>query len=58
MCTYAVVTHPCDIPPLAQARPMMLCIYTSYCACNFIHGFVACVQSLVLECQLIVDLSF
>ena len=29
MCTYAVVTHPCDIPPLAQARPMMLCIYTS-----------------------------
>ena len=29
MCTYTVVTHPCDIPPLAQARPMMLCIYTS-----------------------------
>ena len=32
MCTYTVVTHPCHIPPLAQARPMMLCIYTStYC---------------------------
>ena len=29
MCTYTVVTHPCNIPPLAQARPMMLCIYTS-----------------------------
>ena len=29
MCTYTVVTHPCAIPPLAQARPMMLCIYTS-----------------------------
>ena len=28
MCTYTVVTHPCHIPPLAQARPMMLCIYT------------------------------
>ena len=37
MCTYTVVTHPCDIPPLAQARPMMLCIYTSYydMSCNF-----------------------
>ena len=23
------VTHPCHIPPLTQARPMMLCIYTS-----------------------------
>ena len=30
MCTYTVVTHPCHIPPLAQARPMMICIYTSY----------------------------
>ena len=30
MCTYTVVTHPCHIPPLAQARPMMLCIYTSF----------------------------
>ena len=30
MCTYTVVTHPCHIPRLAQARPMMLCIYTSY----------------------------
>ena len=29
MCTYTVVTHPCHIPLLAQARPMMLCIYTS-----------------------------
>ena len=29
MCTYTVLTHPCDIPPLAQDRPMMLCIYTS-----------------------------
>ena len=29
MCTYTVVTHPCHISPLAQARPMMLCIYTS-----------------------------
>ena len=29
MCTFTVVTHPCDIPPLAQARPMMLCIDTS-----------------------------
>ena len=29
MCTYTVVTHPCDIPPLTQAHPMMLCIYTS-----------------------------
>ena len=29
MCTYTVVTHPYHIPPLAQARPMMLCIYTS-----------------------------
>ena len=28
MCTYTV-THPCRIPQLAQARPMMLCIYTS-----------------------------
>ena len=26
MCTYTVVTHPCDILTLAQARPMMLCI--------------------------------
>ena len=24
------VAHPCDILPLAQARPIMLCIYTSY----------------------------
>ena len=30
MCTYTVVTHPCHMPPLAQARPMMLCIYTSW----------------------------
>ena len=30
MCIYTVVTDPCHIPPLAQARPMMLCIYTSY----------------------------
>ena len=29
MCTYTVVVHPCHIPSLAQARPMMLCIYTS-----------------------------
>ena len=29
MCIYTVVTHPCDIPLLAQARPIMLCIYTS-----------------------------
>ena len=29
MCTYTFVTHPSHIPPLAQARPMMLCIYTS-----------------------------
>ena len=29
MCIYTVVTDPCHIPPLAQARPMMLCIYTS-----------------------------
>ena len=29
-CTYIVVTHPCHIPPLTQARPMMLCIYTSF----------------------------
>ena len=29
MCTYTVVTHPCHIPPLAQARPAMPCIYTS-----------------------------
>ena len=28
MCTYTVVTDPCHIPLLAQARPMMLCIYT------------------------------
>ena len=34
MCTYTVVTHPCDMPPLAQARPMMLCIYTSF----YIHN--------------------
>ena len=41
MCTYTVVTHPCHIPPLTQARPMMLCIYTSnsfilleHCSCN------------------------
>ena len=27
---HTVLTHPCDIPPLAKARPMMLCIYTSY----------------------------
>ena len=33
MCTYTVVTHPCHIPPLAQARPMMLCIYT----CSYIR---------------------
>ena len=30
MCTYTVVTHQCHISLLAQARPMMLCIYTSY----------------------------
>ena len=30
MCTYTVVTQPCHIPPLAQARPMMICIYTSH----------------------------
>ena len=29
MCTYTVVTDPCHISPLTQARPMMLCIYTS-----------------------------
>ena len=29
MCTYTVVTHPCHISLLAQACPMMLCIYTS-----------------------------
>ena len=29
MCIYTVVTDPCHIPPLAQARLMMLCIYTS-----------------------------
>ena len=29
MCTYTVVTNPCRIPPLSQARPMMLRIYTS-----------------------------
>ena len=29
MCT-TVVTHPCDIPPLAQTCLVMLCIYTSY----------------------------
>ena len=28
MCTYTVVIDPCHIPLLAQARPMMLCIYT------------------------------
>ena len=27
---HTVLTHPCDIPPLAKARSMMLCIYTSY----------------------------
>ena len=27
--TYTVATHPCHIPSPAQARPMMLCIYTS-----------------------------
>ena len=41
MCTYAVVTHPCDIPPLAQARPMMLCIYTSIKYSQGI-GYLAC----------------
>ena len=30
MCTYTVVTHPRHISPLAQARPMMLCIYISF----------------------------
>ena len=29
MCTYTVVIHPCHIPLFAQARPKMLCIYTS-----------------------------
>ena len=29
MCTCTVPTHACDIPPLEQACPMMLCIYTS-----------------------------
>ena len=41
MCTYTVVTHPCDIPPLAQARPMMLCIYTSN-SCKYKCGFHIC----------------
>ena len=40
MCTYTVVTHPCHIPPLAQARPMMLCIYTSI---NILALAFACV---------------
>ena len=39
MFTYTVVTHPCDIPPLTQACPMMLCIYTSIvCILCVIHG--------------------
>ena len=38
MCTYTVVTHPCHIPPLAQARPMMLCIYTSLVYISAIFG--------------------
>ena len=42
MCTYIVVTHPCHISPLAQARPMMLCIYTSYyyVNCSISHSLV------------------
>jgi len=28
LCVHTVVTHPCDIPPLAQACPMMLCQLT------------------------------
>ena len=35
MCIYTVVTDPCHIPPLAQARPMMLCIYTSSYVLSF-----------------------
>ena len=33
LCVHILLfTHQCHIPPLAQARPMMLCIYTStYC---------------------------
>ena len=30
LCVHILLfTHPCHIPPLAQARPMLLCIYTS-----------------------------
>ena len=30
LCVHILLfTHPCHITPLAQARPMMLCIYTS-----------------------------
>ena len=44
MCTYTVVTHPCHIPPLAQARPMMLCIYNVSCNTVVLHVLPCCHQ--------------
>ena len=38
MCTYTFVTHPCHIPTLAQARPMMLCIYISFIVRKCTHA--------------------
>ena len=53
MCTYTVVTHPCHISPLAQARPMMLCIYTSFKIMVIQRRYTLLVQQLYVGCFLV-----
>ena len=43
LCTYTVVTDPCHIPPFAQARPMMLCIYTTIRYNIWLYRMFVCV---------------
>ena len=37
--TQHIITNSCDIFQLTQARPMMLCIYTSRHACKHMEGY-------------------
>ena len=48
MCTYTVVTHPCHIPLLAQARPMLLCIYTIV----IYYYYISAVRTSFRKCKL------
>ena len=45
MCTYTVLTHPCDIPPLAQTCLMMLCIYTSWLCAVVVQSLCSCIAT-------------